>query len=111
MPQRTPILLRVHPASKEVGWVKRHDIIKAFTQRSVLDESNLATLDIIVWNLATVDASGVIISTRVDICKPSLYLVGYDVFLQYIYCTVSIIHIGVGSDVVCSTNKASMLQS
>ena len=65
MPRSTPSLFAGYHIcmTKEKGWVKRHDIIKAFTWRSVWDSLESRKFKvIIVLNLATVDAPGVIIS-------------------------------------------------
>ena len=54
-------------------------------------------------NVATVDVPGVIISLLRRPCKQGLYPFGY-IYIVYIgLLLVEIIHIGVGSDVVCST--------
>ena len=65
---------------------------------------NLANYGVVVWNIATVDAQGVIIRPMVyristsRICKGTI-----GVCCRYAKGLRCIYHIGVGSDVVCST--------
>ena len=100
--------------------------MKAFTRRCVWDESNFATYRILVLNLATVDVPDVIISLLWRPCKHGFYLFGHNILYRSpksstsqkrnrqvclsVFAEVSatlrdgaIIHIGMGSDVVCST--------
>ena len=64
---------------------------------------NLANHIIVVLNVATVDVLGVIISLLRRPCKHGLYLFGHNEIVYIGLPMVAIIHIGVGSDVVCST--------
>ena len=59
-----------------------------------------------VLNVATVDVPGVIISLQRGPCKHGLYLFGHNNCLLW-SSNGLIIHIGVGSDVVCSTLMGS----
>ena len=54
-------------------------------------------------NVATVDVPGVIISLLRRPCKHGLYLFGRSMIVYVGLPMVAIIHIGVGSDVVCSS--------
>ena len=56
-----------------------------------------------VLSIATVDAPGVIISCRMVLRKPSLYPFGCKAYRIYMFRADMVYHIGVGSDVVCST--------
>ena len=86
MPQHTPSLfVGSLLQERRPGWVKRHDIIKAFTWRSVWDSLESRKFKvIIVLSLATVDAPGVIISCRVVYWQPSLYSYGGNDMLYFI---------------------------
>ena len=89
------------------------DILKAFTLRCVWDASESCKhYDIIVLNLATVDAQGVIISFLRRPCKHVLCPLGRNEWFIMVSKWEVVIHIGVGSDVVCSTTignaRASM---
>ena len=86
-----------------IGWEKDSpDIIKAFTNALFMTHRNLATLDIVVLNKATVDAPGVIKSLLWRPCKHELY----PFQVRYVVYTglpmEAVIHNSVGSDVVCS---------
>ena len=65
-----------------------------------------------VLNVATVDVPGVIISLLRRPCKHELYLFGRNIIVYIGLQMVAVIHIGVGSNVVCSTElgnaRASM---
>ena len=54
-------------------------------------------------NVATVDVPGVITSLLWKPCKHGLYLFGRSIIVYVGLLKEAIIHIGVGSDVVCST--------
>ena len=78
---------------------------------------NLANLRIKVLNLATVDARGVIYITAFGVsCQPELpartisvraQRVSIPIYSRYAKAGAIYIHIGVGSDVVCSTTIGS----
>ena len=74
------------------------DIMKAFTRRCVWDESKSSKFQNHVLNVATVDVLSVIIS-----CKHELSVSGGNIIVYIGLQMVAVIHIGVGSDVVCST--------
>ena len=71
--------------------------IMAFTRRCVWDESNLAKFTIIVLNVATVDAPGVIISIPWRPCMHGVYL--FECSRMYYIRSLcgNGFHIGVGS--------------
>ena len=120
---------RQSSTKRALGGKDGPDIMKAFTRRCVWDESNFATYRILVLNLATEDVPDVIISLLWRPCKHGFYLFGHNIIVYYIglqkvvqaksgiakfclsvFAEVSatlrdgaIIHIGMGSDVVCST--------
>ena len=61
------------------------------------------TISIKVLNLAAVDAPGVIISTRVVSMQATIVPFRVRCVFAYTFHADSVFHIGVGSDVVCST--------
>ena len=77
------------------GWDDNPDILKAFTQRFVHDYLKLRNFHYPVTNLATVDVYGCDYNTTNGVLY--LHIIGGFTPCGGVY------HIGVGSNVVCST--------
>ena len=78
------------------------DILKAFTN-AVFETYRILQIQNPVLNVATVDVPGVIISLLRRPFKHGMYPLGYRMFVYVGLPMVAVIHIGVGSDVVCSS--------
>ena len=73
---------------------------------------NLANYGLVVLDIATVDAPGVIYIAASGVsCRPELFVFGHTgilIFLGEVHrARLVYIHIGVGSDVVCSTTMGN----
>ena len=104
---------RLSHTKRALGGKESQDIMEGVYFDALFETiRNLANLRIKVLNIATVDARGVIYITAFGVsCQPELYRSGTRGFYTYIIrCAKTgavYIHIGVGSDVVCSTLMGS----